>query len=97
MTLSLFPERVEPTAGEDVAYTPLSRAAAIVRSLLPDLGANPLVCDPHAGGGAFCVRAMGLVHIDGAPGAHQCQCHQAAHQARTQHGCVAKGHRSGHR
>ncbi len=53
MTLSLFPERVEPTPGEDVAYTPVSRAAAIVRSLLPDLGPNPLVCDPHAGGGAF--------------------------------------------
>ena len=53
MTLSLFPERVEPTPGADVAYTPVERAAAIVRSLLPDLGANPLVCDPHAGGGAF--------------------------------------------
>ena len=43
----------EPTPGEDVAYTPLSRAHAIVRSLRPDLGENPLVCDPHAGGGAF--------------------------------------------
>jgi hypothetical protein len=53
VTLSLFPDRVEPTPGEDVAYTPPSRAAAIVRALLPDLGANPLVCDPHAGGGAF--------------------------------------------
>ncbi len=53
MTLSLFPDRAEPTPGEDVAYTPLSRAHAIVRSLLPDLGENPLVCDPHAGGGAF--------------------------------------------
>ena len=53
MTLPLFPDRAEPTPGEDVAYTPVSRAAAIVRSLLPDLGDNPLVCDPHAGGGAF--------------------------------------------
>lgn len=44
---------VEPTPGEDVAYTPPSRAHAIVRALLPDLGANALVCDPHAGGGAF--------------------------------------------
>ena len=44
---------LEPTPGEDVAYTPPSRAHAIVRALLPDLGSNPLVCDPHAGGGAF--------------------------------------------
>ena len=62
MTLSLFPERVEPTPGADVAYTPVERAAAIVRSLLPDLGTNPLVCDPHAGGGAFlrAFRDVGL-------------------------------------
>ncbi len=53
MTLPLFPDRAAPTPGEDVAYTPLSRAHAIVRSLRPDLGDNPLVCDPHAGGGAF--------------------------------------------
>lgn len=53
MTLPLFPDRVEPTPGEDVAYTPLSRASAIVRCLLPDLGPYALVCDPHAGGGAF--------------------------------------------
>jgi len=44
---------LEPTPGEDVAYTPVYRTHAIVRSLLPDLGANPLVCDPHAGGGSF--------------------------------------------
>jgi len=43
----------EPEPGEDVAYTPVSRANAIVRSLLPDLGANPLVADVHAGGGSF--------------------------------------------
>ena len=43
----------EPTPGEDVAYTPVSRAHAIVRSLLPDLGPYALVADPHAGGGAF--------------------------------------------
>jgi hypothetical protein len=43
----------EPTPGEDVAYTPPSRAAAIVRSLLPDLGPHALVADVHAGGGAF--------------------------------------------
>ena len=43
----------EPTPGADVAYTPVERAAAIVRSLLPDLGDNPLVADVHAGGGAF--------------------------------------------
>jgi len=49
----LAPIAAEPTPGEDVAYTPVSRANAIVRSLLPDLGTNPLVCDPHAGGGAF--------------------------------------------
>ena len=53
MTLPLFPDRAEPTPGEDVADTPPSRASAIVRSLRPDLGQNPLVCDPHAGGGAF--------------------------------------------
>ena len=52
MTLPLFPD-LTATPGEDVAYTPVSRAAAIVRSLLPDLGDNPLVCDPHAGGGSF--------------------------------------------
>lgn len=52
MTLPLFPD-LTATPGEDVAYTPVYRAAAIVRSLLPDLGDNPLVCDPHAGGGAF--------------------------------------------
>ena len=39
---------LEPTPGEDVAYTPVSRAHAIVRSLLPDLGPYALVCDPHA-------------------------------------------------
>ena len=49
----LAPIAPEPTPDEDVAYTPVSRAHAIVRSLLPDLGANPLVCDPHAGGGSF--------------------------------------------
>ena len=43
----------EPTPGEDVAYTPPSRADAIVRSLLPDLGPYALVADVHAGGGAF--------------------------------------------
>ena len=43
----------EPTPGADVAYTPVERADAIVRSLLPDLGPHALVCDPHAGGGAF--------------------------------------------
>jgi hypothetical protein len=53
VTLSLFPDRAEPTPGADVAYTPVERAHAIVRSLRPDLGDNPLVCDPHAGGGAF--------------------------------------------
>ena len=52
MTLPLFPD-LAATPGEDVAYTPLSRASAIVRSLLPDLGPYALVCDPHAGGGAF--------------------------------------------
>ena len=52
MTLPLFPD-LTATPGEDVAYTPPSRASAIVRSLLPDLGDNPLVCDPHAGGGSF--------------------------------------------
>ena len=36
-----------------LSLAPVSRAAAIVRSLLPDLGDNPLVCDPHAGGGGF--------------------------------------------
>lgn len=54
----------EPTPGEDVAYTPPSRADAIVRSLLPDLPPSALVCDPHAGGGAF-LRAFqkhGLSH-----------------------------------
>ena len=49
----LAPIAPEPTPGEDVAYTPPSRAAAIVRSLLPDLSPSTLVCDPHAGGGAF--------------------------------------------
>ena len=43
----------EPEPGEDVAYTPLGRAHAIVRSLLPDLGPSPLVIEAHAGGGAF--------------------------------------------
>ena len=54
---------LEPTPGEDVAYTPVSRAHAIVRSLLPDLGANPLVCDPHAGGGSF-LRAFQAHGLD---------------------------------
>ncbi len=49
----LAPIAPEPTPGEDVAYTPRSRAHAIVRSLRPDLGPSPLVCDPHAGGGSF--------------------------------------------
>ncbi len=53
MTLPLFPDRASPTPGEDVAYTPPSRAHAIVRSLLPDLGPHALVADVHAGGGAF--------------------------------------------
>ena len=43
----------EPEPGEDVAYTPVSRASSIVRSLLPDLGPSPLVIEAHAGGGAF--------------------------------------------
>ena len=53
---------LEPTPGEDVAYTPVSRAHAIVRSLLPDLSPSTLVCDPHAGGGAFlrAFRDVGL-------------------------------------
>ena len=49
----LAPIATEPTPGEDVAYTPVSRAHAIVRSLLPDLGPYALVADVHAGGGSF--------------------------------------------